>query len=321
MIGSAARGLPSREAASGTHSGAACHSARLAGNTRRMATASSAPHAHASRPSIRSGALRAAVVMAGVGAVGLMGIPVPAWLLSVRGVAGPGVGDAISPVGAAVALLAAMVAFTAVGCVAGRLINAAVGLFVVGCGLAFITMRCGTIQDAAFDHDTLRGLAIETLVWAAVTLAVSAAVFRVSGPLEDIPAMEPGGPFAREVVNGDAMRGLRSGIVAVVVMWLLVRNDLKGQAIGCAVLAAAGSALAGRKLQGAAQPILLMAAPVLCLGAMQLWTAMRQGQPLDVLWMTNALPGWSRAMPMDIAAGALIGVPVGLGWSRSSTDE
>jgi hypothetical protein len=272
---------------------------------------------------IRSGALRSVVVVGGV--VACIGAAIPAipFLVSARGVAGPTIVDAAHPAQAVVATLAVLIGCTAVGCVVGKLLNAAVGLFVLGCGVAMLSMRTGTVMDVAFDGDTLRPIALETLAWAGAVAAMSIVVFRVSGPLPDIPPMQERGPFVHEVVNADALRGLLTGLVAIGVVWLLMRNDLKGQAVGSSVLAGVAVALAGRKLQGLSQPILLMAAPVLGIGAAQLWSALAMGSatPLDQLVAGNALPGWSRIMPLDAAAGALIGVPVGLGWSRSTTEE
>jgi hypothetical protein len=93
---------------------------------------------------------------------------------------------------------------------------------------------------------------------------------------------------------------------------------MKGQALGTAVVAGALTAIVARRLQPGVQPILLMAAPVLARGLAQLFTALTLTAPLDVAVTSGALPGWSRAMPIDVAAGALIGVPVGLGWSKPS---
>lgn len=286
-----------------------------------MPQASSAPQKHSQ--GIRSGAVRAIVVTGAVIACTLTAIPALPFLTSARGVAGPTVMDAQSPLTAALAVAAVLIVCTVIACIVGRLLNAAVGLFALGCGVALLSMRTGSVMDAAFDADSLRTIAFETLAWSAAVLAMSAIVFRVSGPLPDMPAIDSKGPFAREIFNSESARALVTGLLAAGVVWLLMRNDLKGQAIGSAIFAGVAAAIAGRKLQGAAQPILLMAAPILGIGIAQLWSAITAGSaaPLDQLVVGHALPGWSKLMPMDVAAGALIGVPVGLGWSRTATDE
>lgn len=285
-------------------------------------SASSArPHAVAARGGVQNGALRAVVMVAGGLACVCVAIPAVGFLTSVRGVPGPTIADATNPAVALGAVAAVLLVCTAVACVVGRVINAAVGLFVLGCGVALLTMRSGTIFDAGADNDALRWLATETLVWAGVVAGLSAIVFRASGPLPDFAPIEAGGPFAREVFNRDALRGLLSGLAGVAVVWLLMRNDLKGQAVGSCVCAGIAVAMVGRKLLGASQPILLVASPLLFIGLAQVWTALNATGPLDVLVAANALPGWARVMPMDAVAGALIGVPIGLGWSRSTAEE
>lgn len=282
-----------------------------------MATAPAAPAVpnFADRPVVR-------YLVLTVGAIAsiVLAVPVIPFLGSDRGVPGPTVLDAVQPGVAAGALVAAWVAWTAVACVVGRLLNAAVGLFVLGCGVATVAGRGGTIIDAAFDGDVLLPIACETLAWGAMVAVASACVFRVSGPLLDMPARTKGASFASEALNADALRGLLSGLLCVVALWFFTRTGLKGQALGAAVAGSVATAFAARRMLGGAQPILLAAAPVLACGLAQLWTALNFKAPLDQAFVAHALPGWSMAMPADIAAGALLGLPIGLGWSKPSED-
>ena len=262
----------------------------------------------------------AVLVLGIVACIGLM-IPVLPFLASARGVAGPTATAAMHPAMAAMALILGSAACCAVACVVGRIVNAAVGIFVLGCGLAIISGRSGTIIDAAFGGEKLLPIALQTLGWAAAVAAMSAVVFRVSGPLLDMPARTPGGPVPAEVFYADAFRGLAAGLLAVLAMWALSRTELKGQALGSAVVGGVATAMLGRRLVGSSQPILLMAAPVLAVGVAQLWTALTFQGALDLAVAQRTLPGWSVAMPIDIAAGAMLGVPIGLGWTKPTEDE
>ena len=264
---------------------------------------------------------RYAILGAGTLASVVAVLPVLPFLASDRGVLGPTSLDAAHPVSAGVALALGAALCCAVACAVGRLINAAVGLFVLGCGLAAVAGRSGTIVDAAFDADALLPVAVETLCWAAAVAAMSALVFRASGPLIDMPARSPKGSFAGEAFNADSLRGMAAGVVAVAAMWLVLRTEMKGQAIGAAVVGGVATAFLGRRALGPAQPILLAAAPVLAVGLAQLWTALTLKAPLDQAVAARAIPGWSMAMPIDVAAGALIGVPLGLGWSKPAEHE
>ncbi len=270
---------------------------------------------------MKSSALRYSVLGGGTIVAILAMVPVIPFLTSTRGVAGPTMTDAVHPLTAAVALAVGIALCCAVACVVGRLINAAVGLCVLGFGVAVVSMRSGTILDAAFDGDTLLPIALETLGWGVAMVAMAALVFRVSGPLVDFPPKEPKGSFLHEIFNADAARGLLSGVAALVAMWLIARTEMKGQAVGAAICAGVAVAFAGRRLQGASQPILLFAAPVLAIGLAQLVTALTLRAPLVQAVVGRSLPGWSMAMPLDVVAGALIGIPIGLGWTRSTTDD
>jgi hypothetical protein len=261
---------------------------------------------------------RYAVLVVGIAACVLLAIPVLPWLVSARGVAGPGASDAVHPASSSAAMVLGAAAFTLVACVVGRLINAAVGLFVLGCGIAVIAGRTGTVVDAAFDGDTLMPLAAETIAWSVATLAMSMVVFKASGPLIDLPARRPGGPFVAEVFNPDALRGVIAAAAAVAVAWVLLRNETKGQAIGVVAVGGVAAAYLARRVQQDTQPILLMALPVLAFGIAQAVVAASTALPLDRLLAQRALPGWSLAMPLDVVAGTLIGVPIGLGWSKPS---
>jgi hypothetical protein len=263
-------------------------------------------------------AVRYSVLTVGVAACVLVAVPLVPWLHDDRAMPACALSSAERPVPAAVALGTAFALWVGIACMVGRLLNAAVGLFVLGCGAFAAAGRCGTIADAAFGGTGLLPMAVETLVLSAVALGASAAVFAVSGPLPDMPARSPRGPFRAEVFNVDALRSMAAGLLSVAAMWLVCRTDMKGQAVFGAALGGVATAFAARRMLAGAQPILLMAAPVLAVGLAQLWTALTMKAALDQAVALRALPGWSTAMPLDVVAGTLMGVPFGLGWSKPS---
>jgi hypothetical protein len=277
------------------------------------------------RPWLRSvadhGVGRFVATGAGAIACALVVLPSLPYLVSDRGTLGPTVSDAVHPVQAALALALAAGACTGIACAVGRLVNAAVGMFALGIGLAVIAARCGSVLDAAFDGDSLRPLAAETLAWSLAAAAMAAVVFRVSGPLVDFPPRSRKGPFLQEVVNADAMRSLLTGLLAAAVLWFGMVTMQKGQAVGCTFVGGVAAAFVGRRIHAGSQPILLVAAPVLVVGLAQLWTALTFVMPLDQALATRALPGWSMATPLDVVAGSFLGVPFGLGWSKPAGQD
>ncbi|MFM9145136.1 MAG: hypothetical protein ACKORL_07200, partial [Phycisphaerales bacterium] len=121
-----------------------------------------------------------------------------------------------------------------------------------------------------------------------------------------------------EVFNADAWRGVIAAVAAGAVAWLLLRNETTGPASGVVAVGGVAAAYLARRVQQDTQPILLMALPVIAFGIAQAIAAASSVVPLDRLGAQRALPGWSMAMPLDVVAGTLIGVPIGLGWSKPS---
>jgi len=264
---------------------------------------------------------------------------------SARGIAGPGITDAINPAWAALVLLGAFGVATVVAVIVGRLLNPIVGLFTLGAGLGVLAMRTGTIRDACFDGGSLAPLACEALVWALLVAIASIVVHRCA---KDASAMVPvsagggagggaggasggggggasGGTIARS--HGDAGLALRDalsigslkvaaiGAVAIIGIWLLVVSPLKGQAIGAAIV---GGFLAGHVAKRALpdqSPVLLFAAPILFVAIAQLILSMSIVDPAAA-FVHGSLPNLVVIMPLDLVAGSIVGVAIGIGLAK-----
>ena len=90
----------------------------------------------------------------------------------------------------------------------------------------------------------------------------------------------------------------------------------KGQAIGASAIAGVITAVIGRMIAPRAQPILLFAMPAFAIGAAQLALAFIAPMSPDIAFVNATLSPIQVPMPMDIAAGSLIGVAIGLGWTK-----
>ena len=104
---------------------------------------------------------------------------------SARGVVGPQVADAERPLLAGLAIVAAFGIASAIAALVGRLVNAVVGVFVLGCGVGYLAMRAGSSADFAFGTSSPLAGGIELLAWAALAAAGSHLIFKVGGPLPD----------------------------------------------------------------------------------------------------------------------------------------
>ena len=242
------------------------------------------------------------------------------FVTSPRGTVGPTVLQAESVVKAGIAVLVTFSVATAIACVLGRLTNAAVGLFALGCGLTVLAMRSATAQEIAFSGGSLGLLAVETGIWAALVLAAAVAVVLVAGPwLEPAPAHERLRPC--DWLSGPAFLSLLCGSVVLPVVLLGAQSHMKGQVLATVWLGSVAVGMAGRFVARRAQPVLVFAAPCLfgVIGHL-IGLAMTDGA-LDVAFVKGSMSPLSLPMPIDYAAGSLLGVSAGVGWAKSFLQE
>lgn len=217
----------------------------------------------------------------------------------------------------AVSMAVLVLGATALGCLVGRLVNAAVGLFVVGAAIAVYAMRTTSLEGLVFDGVALPAIGIETCVWSALIAACAIAVYWCSGPLPDIPRDDPA-PIWREIADADALRALAPAVLSVPVIWVMARSGMKGQSVGAAVVAGIACGAASRMAAPRVQPILIFAAPVLALGIAQVATASRLGTSPAAMLASGSMSPLMQVLPVDAAGGILMGVAMGLGWARGT---
>lgn len=237
--------------------------------------------------------------------------------MSLRGVPGPTLRMAEAPVPAIIATIGALLASLVVACIVGRLINAVVGMFTLGCGVAILAMRSGAIEDLAFGQGSLSASAIESFAWAAVVLVASIVVFRVSGPLPDAVVIDE--PRIDGPLGSKGILAQFSGALMVPAILFVAASTTKGQALGAVVVGGMLAGLAGRLLAPKTPPVLLYWTPVAfgAVGQLLAATVLAKGQPLDTLLIARTLSRLAFPMPVDLAAGSLVGVSLGIGWAKS----
>ncbi|MSQ90660.1 MAG: hypothetical protein EXS01_04595 [Phycisphaerales bacterium] len=261
--------------------------------------------------------LRGVVLSITLAAAVLLGVLASQHFLDARGEPAGCFTLAVSKSSALVGLFALLILLTILGMVAGRLVNAVVGVFVLGAGLTALTLRSSSVTGAFFDGASFTALSIEPIIWVIPIAGAVLAIFRFAGAPPDIAPRYPGGSWREEFCDGEAIRAGLVALLVPLVVWLVVRNMLKGQALGGMCVGAIAVGIAYRLMAPRVQPLFAFIAPILVMGVYQLIVASRSPGDLGVAFATNSIPPELRVMPMDVVAGSLIGVAIGIGWARS----
>lgn len=241
---------------------------------------------------------------------------------SLRGVPGPTIAQAIAPVTATLVLLGCLFVAFLIAVVVGRIVNPAVGTFVLGSGVGTVALGSGSHLDLLFAGATGPTVALETLAWGGLVLVLAAGIHRLSGPLPDQPdqlaadAVNPSAVFAPL-----ALRSAGAGILALAAVFLFASNDLKGQSLAAALIAGIATGHVGRVLAPGIQPILLYAAPSVFLAIGQMVVFGPGSEALISTWMQDGGPRLGIPTPIDVAAGSLMGVSMGIGFSRGFVEN
>jgi hypothetical protein len=246
---------------------------------------------------------------------GLCAVAVP-HLVSSDGDAATSVLAASHPVIAAGVLLAGLAGAMLVAAAVGRLTNAAVGLFVLGCGLMVPALRSGTIRELALGGGSLTAAAVETLVWALIVGVGAVVVFAAAGPLPDMDPTDDDGRPVR-IGSRDGWLGALAGLAVLPVVWVVCQSPMKGQAFMAVVVGAMVAGMMARLVKPHAVPVLLFASPCVFGAVGQIIAAGSLTPPLADDYVTLAIAAWNKPMPLDYGAGALLGVSMGLGWAKT----
>ncbi len=258
-----------------------------------------------------------AVLLLGMTATGLLCAAVAPFAISPRGSIGPTIFQAESPITATIAAIVGIGAAFVISVFVGRIINTAVGLFVLGWGIGVLAMRTGTIQEIMLIGDTsLWLIAVETFFWAVCILGMTSLMFRWSGSLQDIvPEEFESAPHPLK--SRDALKSAIFGLVVLPAVALTALSPMKGQVLIAIFLGSMFAGLFGRLSKPHVQPVLLFATPCLFGVVGQIWGVMQLKLSMSEAFVQHAIPIMSYPMPIDYAAGSLMGVAFGLGWAKS----
>lgn len=224
------------------------------------------------------------------------------------------------------------------GVFAAVLIGGRMGLFCAGLVLAWgawATGRVDLIIASAQSGGPLSRIAIEGVIIGALGVLGSAAILLM--PSRRAVPGAAGGAAAHAALPTEPrairektgpMGALVAMLVGAVVLWLLAQETLKGQTIAAATFASLLGAAAGRVVAPYANAmwffIGLCALGVISpLAAMMIHGTGAAGglDGVTQAALANRLFRPANVLPMDLLAGAFLGVPMGLAWAGSMVER
>lgn len=215
----------------------------------------------------------------------------------------------------------------AVGLIGSRFFALGTGMSAAGFVLAWAAWGLGAVEDilrrARSGHD-LPILALEGLFTAALALLLAALFDKAAKRHEPHKLERQDTRAAATPLAHRALATLAAFIAGGAVLWLFCVTMLKGQTVVCAALAGLFGAAAAEYVAvyfggsaGVRQPILGLALLAL---VGPLAARLFHSDPVAAAFDHTLLP-IARPLSLDWAAGALLGVPIGLSWTSAMVER
>lgn len=222
-----------------------------------------------------------------------------------------------------------------VGVIASRLFSLGTGLAVAGMVFGWTSWHLGTVESiirATGGEVELWRLAVEGLALTLAAAGIAHVATLAAAASQPAATSKPGTRLEALLVKTADRPALGVTAAAVVIgaaaafaaASLVCLSGLKGQSLMGAVVGGIACGMAACYVAGAAKVTLHPAAPVLgmvlaAVAAPVMASIMHGGDLLAVLYADRLLAA-ARPLPVDWAAGALLGVPVGMGWAGAVLD-
>jgi len=181
-----------------------------------------------------------------------------------------------------------------------------------GAWVAGLASAMGGFRNMIASDGSVLPITIESLAWAGAVLLLALVFF-------DDRKTRPDSQRASGAVGRILMTSIGAAIAGAatpIVIWLLARSDMRGQTIAAAIIASIIVGLLGSFTEGRRGRVALFAVPPIA-GALACAFAWWQHGTITLLDIGHGWTPFALVMPHDYAAGSLIGVTLGLAWSRA----
>jgi hypothetical protein len=214
------------------------------------------------------------------------------------------VGPAVVAIGAVVVLM------FIISMTSARQLGPLAAMAAIGAGLGWGALGLDGMRNVLIEGSA-GPAAVDGIVWTGVVLVLSWVLFVRFG---SVPSVEPDveGEHPDPMVSPEAIRAALIGMVAgLLAAWLIARTDFRQQTAVAAAVGGLACGFAGRLSAPHVQPALLPPAMVLA-GTLGAWVAsFFVPNDIEAAFAAGNVPAVLLPLPIDWAAGALLGVPLG----------
>ena len=254
--------------------------------------------------------IRTMIVVLALAIAGVIGVWAAGGFLADRGGLGPSIFQSQSPV---IALLGVTVAIGVVAVLGGFVARGTTyltGMFLIGFTLFAMSLQLHGATEFVLSGGNLYMLSLESVVMAIIVLVGTFIVFTVGGPLSDVPKADT----SQNSTEGITM--LLIALVMIPVVWIIATTPEKAQVIGTTTVGGIAIGFLVRQCLPTMQPILIYAVPT-AVGGVGYLIALVMGPTDGVALVQQTISSLLYPMPIDYAAGSVMGLSIGLSWAAS----
>jgi len=259
--------------------------------------------------------IRIGIVVLAIGVVGVLGTWQSSALVSSRGALGPTMLQSISPLSSIVAVLITVGVASVIGGFVARLTSATTGMFILGFSLFAMALKLEGVEELILSNGNWNLLVLEAALLSAIVLLGAITVFAIGGPLQCVQKAKPD-----EKLTAQVGTAILLSLAILPVIWLIAYTPAKGQVIGTVALGAIGIGFLARQFLGTMQPILLFALPI-AFGGVGYFIGMTLGGTDATAFAQQKMSWLLYPMPLDYAAGIIIGLSIGFGWTAPTVEN
>ena len=253
--------------------------------------------------------IRTAIVVLATGIVGFLGAWQADALISTRGALGPTILQTVSPISSVIAILITVGIASAIGGIIARLTTIPTGMFILGFSLFGMAMKLHGAEEFIMSQGNYNLLILEATFLSVIVLLGTLVVFAIGGDSRQNGTS----PFDKMIFS-DIGKSILISLVILPVIWIIATSPSKGQVLGASALGGILIGVLARQFLHTAQPILLFAIPI-AIGGLGYFIGMTIGETDIAAFTQQEFSALLYPMPIEYAAGLLIGLAIGLGWT------